>query len=57
MVAAYKGVIDRGLAETLAEGRRIEVSANRDHARGVTAEEIERRRLAVIDRGRAQGGS
>jgi enoyl-CoA hydratase len=57
MVAAYKGVIDRGLDETLAEGRRIEVSANREHSRSVTAEEIERRRLDVVDRGRGQSGS
>jgi len=54
MVSAYKGVIDRGLAETLADGRRLEVAANREHARGVRSEEIAQRRLAVTGRGRSQ---
>jgi enoyl-CoA hydratase len=57
MVAAYKSVIDRGFGESLAEGRRIEVAANREHSRSVTADEIEKRRRAVIDRGRSQGST
>lgn len=55
MVSSYKGVIDRGFAESLREGRAIEVAANREHSRGVTPEEIARRRASVMDRGRSQG--
>ncbi len=54
MVSAYKALIDRGLAETLAEGRRIEARLNREHSHGVTAEKIAERRLAVTRRGRSQ---
>jgi len=54
MVTAYKRVIDRGFAETLSEGRRIEVEANREHARSVTPEQIAERRTRVMDRGRSQ---
>lgn len=54
-VLAYKRVIDEGFAEALAEGRRIEVRANREHGAGVTAEAIRQRRLGVTERGRGQG--
>ena len=54
MVSAYKRVIDSGLAETLAEGRRIETRANRENSRGVTPEKIAERRLSVTRRGRSQ---
>lgn len=54
MVSAYKGVIDRGLAETLQEGRRLEVAANREHGRELRSEDIARRRQAVTSRGRNQ---
>lgn len=54
MVSSYKRLIDRGFAETLGEGRRIEVAANRAHSRSVSSKDIARRRLAVTDRGRSQ---
>ena len=54
MVSSYKGVIDRGFGESLAEGRRIEVAANREHSRSVTPEAVAQRRLKVMDRGRSQ---
>ncbi len=54
MVSSYKGVIDRGFAESLGEGRRIEAVANRAHSRSVTSGDIARRRLSVMDRGRSQ---
>lgn len=54
MVSAYKSVIDRGFAQTFADGRRIEVEANREHARSVTPEQIAERRAQVMDRGRSQ---
>ncbi len=54
MVSAYKGVIDAGFAATLAEGRALEVAANRAHAKTVTPEGISERRLRVMERGRSQ---
>jgi len=54
MLSSYKRVIDRGFSENLGEGRRIEVAANREHARQVTPEDVARRRSAVMDRGRSQ---
>jgi enoyl-CoA hydratase len=57
MVSAYKSVIDRGFAETFGEGRRLEVAANREHAKTVTPEGIARRRLQVTQRGRSQGSA
>jgi enoyl-CoA hydratase len=54
MVVAYKGVINEGFAETLREGRRIEVARNREHGKGVTADAIETRRRAILERGRSQ---
>lgn len=54
MVMSYKAVIDRGLRETLAEGRRIEVEANRAHGKQVTSDSIESRRRALMERGRTQ---
>ena len=56
MVPAYKRVIDEGFAETLREGRRIEVQANRTHG-GVAPETMRERRLRVMERGRGQGGA
>jgi len=55
MVTAYKHVIDQGFAESLRDGRRIEVEANREHGKNVTPEGIAERRLQVMDRGRSQG--
>lgn len=57
MVAAYKRVIDRGFAETLREGRRIEVEANRENGKRVTAASIEARRSGILTRGRSQSRS
>lgn len=56
MVVSYKGVIDAGFAETLRDGRRIEVERNREHGRRVTSEKIEARRRAIMERGRSQAG-
>ena len=50
MVERYKRVIDEGYATTFAEGRRIEVAANRAHDGDVTAAGV----AAVQARGRAQ---
>ena len=52
MVRAYKGVIDRGFAETFGRGREIERDANR--AASVTAEGIREVRKNVMERGRTQ---
>jgi len=54
MLSSYKRVIDLGFSESLGEGRRIEVAANREHGRRVTPDDVARRRLAVMDRGRSQ---
>ncbi len=54
MLVAYKGVIDRGFAETFADGCRIEKEANRAHSREITPEKIARARLEVTARGRKQ---
>jgi enoyl-CoA hydratase len=55
MVRAYKTLIDDGYAmpfgEAMAHENRISTAANRQ----VSAEEVEARRLAVIERGRGQG--
>jgi enoyl-CoA hydratase len=53
MVRKYKGVIDAGYAATFAEGRKIEVTANRAHGTDVTAEGVAR----VQERGRSQSGN
>ena len=54
MVAAYKRVIDRGYAETLRDGRRLEIEANRAHGSSVTPEKIAQSRHKVTARGREQ---
>ena len=54
MVQSYMAVIDRGFAESLGDGRRIEVAANREHSRSVRPEDIARRRRTVMNRGRSQ---
>jgi enoyl-CoA hydratase len=56
MVRAVKRVIDEGYATTLADGLALEARASREHARGVKPEEVEARRRAVQQRGRAQTG-
>jgi enoyl-CoA hydratase len=54
MVSAYKGVIDRGYAETFRDGRRIELEASREHSRSVTPGAIAESRRKVMARGRDQ---
>ncbi len=54
VVRGYKRVIDRGFAETFADGLRTEADANQAHARALTPERIAARREAVQARGRAQ---
>jgi enoyl-CoA hydratase len=56
MLVAYKKLIDEGFAATLGEGLRIEAERSIEANRGVTPEEIERRREAVRARGQAQRG-
>ena len=56
MVQAYKRLIDEGYAqsfgEALATEHRVSSAANRE----VSAEDVEARRRAVIERGRSQAG-
>lgn len=54
MVRAYKGVIDRGFAETFGRGREIEREENR--AARVSADAIRSVRENVMKRGRSQQG-
>lgn len=54
MVAAYKGVIDRGFAATYAEGRSLERDANRAAMSRVSADAIRAVRGQVMERGRSQ---
>jgi enoyl-CoA hydratase len=54
MVLAYKRVIDRGFAETFADGLRIEIEANRARSREITPDMIAQARLEVTARGRKQ---
>ncbi len=56
MVSAYKDVIDRGFAQTCADGRRLEVEINRAHAKSVTPEKIAKARTQVTARGRQLAG-
>lgn len=53
MLKAYRKLIDDGFAASLAEGLRLEQEQARANA-GVSAAEVERRRLEVLERGRAQ---
>jgi enoyl-CoA hydratase len=54
MVSAYKRVIDEGYAGTFRDGRRLEVSASREHSRSVTPGAIAESRRKVTARGRDQ---
>jgi enoyl-CoA hydratase len=53
---AYKRLIDDGWRGSLDEGLRIEKQRSAAWAAGLDAAEIERRRMTVIQRGRAQQG-
>lgn len=53
--ARYKRLIDDGLARTLTEGRLVERAASRDWNARQQSADLERRRLEVTARGRAQG--
>ena len=54
MLVAYKRIIDRGYATTLAEGLRLETETARAWATGLDPAAIEQRREAVRQRGRGQ---
>lgn len=54
MVAAYKGVIERGFAVTYAEGRRLERESNREAMSSVSPDAIRAVRGKVMERGRTQ---
>lgn len=56
MLVAYKKLIDDGYAATFEQGIALEAERAADANRGVTADEIERRREAVRARGQAQKG-
>jgi enoyl-CoA hydratase len=55
MVRAYKKLIDDGYALPFGEAMAHENSVSRAANGQVSAEEVEARRLAVIERGRGQG--
>jgi enoyl-CoA hydratase len=54
LVKAYKGVIDRGFAATLAEGRAMETELNREQRKGVSQQDLAAARKRVTARGREQ---
>lgn len=54
MVAAYKGVIDRGFAATYGDGRQLEREANRAGMRDLSPDSIRAVRGQVMARGRGQ---
>jgi len=56
MLVAYKRLIDHGHAANLGDGLAIEAERSIAANRGVTADEIERRRETVRARGQAQKG-
>ena len=56
MLVAYKKLIDDGFAATFGDGLALEAERSIAANRGVTPEEIERRREAVRTRGQAQRG-
>jgi enoyl-CoA hydratase len=56
MLVAYKKLIDDGFATTFGDGIALEAERSIAANRGVTPEEIERRREAVRARGQAQKG-
>ena len=53
MLVSYKRLIDDGFAMSLGDGLRLEQTRARANA-SVSAEDVERRRLAVLERGRRQ---
>lgn len=55
MLKAYRKLIDDGFAASYGEGLRIEADRARANT-GVSAAEVERRRLEVLERGRQQTG-
>ena len=54
MIAEYKRLVDHGLARGMAEGRLVERAASRAWNARQQSAELERRRLEVTARGRAQ---
>lgn len=54
MIQEYKRLIDHGLARGAAEGRLVERASSRAWNARQQADDLERRRLAVTERGRAQ---
>jgi enoyl-CoA hydratase len=55
MLKSYLKLIDDGFAASFGEGLRLEQERARANA-AVSAEDVERRRLAVLERGRGQAG-
>ncbi|MGH6649987.1 MAG: hypothetical protein ACREB7_02535 [Sphingopyxis sp.] len=55
MIASYKRLIDDGHALALTEALALERERSRAANLQVTAEEVEARRLDVVERGRAFG--
>jgi len=56
MIAAYKKLIDDGYALPFGEAMALEHSTSSTRNAQVSSDEVEARRLAVMDRGRAQQG-
>jgi enoyl-CoA hydratase len=56
MVRGYKKLIDDGYALPFADGLALEQRRSKAANTAVRAEEVEARRLAVIERGRARAG-
>jgi enoyl-CoA hydratase len=54
VMRAYKRVIDKGYAATIAQGLEIEALAVREASGSLTAEKLEARRASVLERGRNQ---
>jgi enoyl-CoA hydratase/carnithine racemase len=50
----YKQMIDRGYADTFAEGMALEQRLSREHMSGVTPDAVAARRAGIQDRGRRQ---
>jgi enoyl-CoA hydratase len=56
MIQAYKALIDEGYAASFGEALEIELQRSASANRAVSAEDVETRRRAVLERGRAQQG-
>ena len=54
LVKAYKGLINRGFAATLSEGRSMETELNREQQPGVSQSQLAAARTRVMARGREQ---